>query len=103
MSERETPGYEALREAQTVVAGERGGGAVYQKWEGCTISSHHNDAKGLERDVAKIRLFVEHPSDIMSQKVFMQSFCKSQFPYKSVILFFILGMIKVEMTNLCGK
>ena len=39
----------------------------------------------------------------MSHEVFMNSFCKSQFPHKSVNLFFILVTIKDKLTDLCGS
>ena len=41
--------------------------------------------------------------DLISQKVFIKSFCKSQFPHKSVNLFFISVMIKDKLTDLCGN
>ena len=40
--------------------------------------------------------------DLFSQTVFL-SFCKSQFPDKSVSLFFILVITKDKLTNLCGN
>ena len=41
-------------------------------------------------------------SDLISHKVFLKSFCKSQFPHKSVNLFFILVIMKDELTDLWG-
>ena len=41
--------------------------------------------------------------DIMSQKVFIKSFCKSQFPHKFVNLFFILVMMKDKLMDSCGN
>jgi len=40
---------------------------------------------------------------LVSQKVFIKSFCKSQFPHKSVNLLFILVIIKDNLTDLCGN
>jgi len=37
----------------------------------------------------------------MSHKVFLKSFCKRQFPHKSVNVFSALVMIKDKLTNLC--
>ena len=42
-------------------------------------------------------------TQFISQKVFIQSLCKSQFPYKFVNLLFILVIIKDELTDLCGN
>ena len=39
----------------------------------------------------------------ISPKVFTKSLCKSQFPQKSVNLFFIITNIKNKLTNLCGN
>jgi len=39
---------------------------------------------------------------LISQKVITKSFCKCQFPHKLVNLFFILVMIKDQLTDLCG-
>ena len=36
----------------------------------------------------------------ISQKVFLKSFCKSQFPHKSVHLFFISVIVEDKLTNL---
>jgi hypothetical protein len=41
--------------------------------------------------------------DLISQKVFIQSFCKSQFPHKSVYLFFVLVMVEDTLTDLWGS
>ena len=45
--------------------------------------------------------------DVMSSAsgctVFIKLFCKSQFPHKSVNLFFILVIIKDKLTDLCGN
>ena len=40
---------------------------------------------------------------LISQQVFVKSFCKSQFPNKSVNLFFILVTIKESLTDLWGS
>ena len=42
-------------------------------------------------------------ADFISQKLFIKSFCKSQFPHKSSNLFFILVIIKDTLTNLWGN
>ena len=39
---------------------------------------------------------------IVSQKVFIKSFCKKTFPHKFVYLFFILVRIKNKLTDLWG-
>ena len=36
-------------------------------------------------------------------EVFLKSFCKSQFPYKFVNLFFVLVIVNDELTNLWGR
>jgi len=43
-----------------------------------------------------------NPDDI-PQKVLRRSFCTSQFPHKSVNVFFILVIIMDKLTNLCGS
>ena len=62
---------------------------------------------GLEGMKCGGRRVLEIPSALgpalISQKVFIKSFCKSQFPHKSVNLFFILVIIKDKLTNLCGN
>ena len=40
---------------------------------------------------------------IISQKVFIKSFCKSQFPHRSVELSFIITNLKSKLTDLCGN
>ena len=40
---------------------------------------------------------------LISHKVFIKSFCKSQSSHKSVNLSFIVTNIKNELTNLCGN
>ena len=42
-------------------------------------------------------------SDLISHKVFRTSFCKSQFPHKSVNLFFILVIVMDKLTDLWGS
>ena len=39
----------------------------------------------------------------ISQKVFIKSFCKSQFPHKYVNLFFISVTTTDKLTGLCGN
>jgi len=51
---------------------------------------HH----GLE-----LRPSAEH-TRFISHRVFSESFCKSQFPHKSIKLFFVLVIIKDKLTNL---
>ena len=41
-------------------------------------------------------------NELISQNVFMKSFCKSQFPHKFVNLFCILVIMKNQLTDLCG-
>jgi len=41
--------------------------------------------------------------NIIPQKVFVRSFCKSQFPHKSVNLFFRLVIKKDNLIDLCGN
>ena len=50
----------------------------------------------------------DHPpthsgSDLISQKVFMKSFCKSHSPHKSVNLFFMSVIVKDELTDFWGS
>ena len=40
---------------------------------------------------------------LISHKVFLKSFCKSQFPHKSVNLFFISVTVKDKLTDLWGS
>ena len=54
-------------------------------------------------DVVPARAFRVWGSKLISQKVFIKSFCRSQFPHKSVNSFLILVMIKDELTDLCGN
>ena len=39
----------------------------------------------------------------ISHKVFLKSFCKSQFPHNSVNLFFILVIVKDKLTDFLGS
>ena len=41
--------------------------------------------------------------ELISHKVFLKSFCKSQLPNKSVNLFFILVIVKDKLTDLWGS
>ena len=43
------------------------------------------------------------PPRFISQKLFVKLFCKSQFPDKSVNVFFILTNIKNKLIDLCGN
>ena len=43
------------------------------------------------------------PPKLSHIKCFEQPFCKSQFPRKSVNLFFMLVMMKDKLTDLCGN
>jgi len=45
----------------------------------------------------------DSPCELISQKVFSMSFCKSPFPHKDVNLLCILVMIKHKLTDLCGN
>ena len=40
---------------------------------------------------------------LISHKVFIKSFCKSQFPQRYVNLSFIIANIKNKLKNLCGN
>ena len=40
---------------------------------------------------------------LISLRVFLQSFCKSQFPHNSVNSFFTSVMVKDKLTNLWGS
>ena len=42
-------------------------------------------------------------TDLIVQRVFIKSFCNSQFPYKFVNELFILVMIKDKLANLWGN
>ena len=39
----------------------------------------------------------------ISQKVFVKSFCRSEFPHKSVNLFYVLVIIKDKLTDLSRR
>ena len=41
--------------------------------------------------------------NLVPQKVFIKSFCKSQFQHKFVNLFFILVIVKDKLTDLRGN
>ena len=41
------------------------------------------------------------PTKVISQKLFTKSFCRSQFPHKSVNLSFIMANINNKLTDLC--
>ena len=45
---------------------------------------------------------VKLDGDLISQNVFIKSFCKNQFTYKFVTIFFISVISKDELTDLCG-
>ena len=49
------------------------------------------------------KLVGPNQTDIISNKVLMKLFRKSQFPHKSVTLFFIMTGMKDTLMNLCGK
>ena len=53
-------------------------------------------AMSVEGTRAKLCVFISH-------KVLLKSFCKSHFPHKSVNLLFVLVMIKIKLTDLCGN
>ena len=40
---------------------------------------------------------------LISQKVFIKSFCKRSFPQKSVNLSFIITNVENKLTDLCGN
>ena len=46
--------------------------------------------------------FAHRDPKFISRKVLMKSFCKSQFSYKSVNIFFVITNIKNKLTDLCG-
>ena len=46
---------------------------------------------------------MEWSTSLISPKLFMTSFCKSQFPHKSVNLFPIITNTKNKLTDLCGN
>ena len=47
---------------------------------------------------------IRNPCTILiSQKVFIRSFCKRQFPHKSVNLSFIITNVTNKLTDLCGE
>ena len=43
------------------------------------------------------------PNNFFSQKVFLQSSCKSQFPHMFDNFFFELAIIKDKLTDVCGN
>ena len=52
--------------------------------------------------LGKKRLLANREGDLISQKVLTESFCKNQFPYKSVNSFSTFIIIKNELVDLCG-
>ena len=43
------------------------------------------------------------PDHLISHRAFIKSFCKSEFPHKSVILSFMITYMKYTSTDLCGN
>ena len=54
-----------------------------------------NDLDVLHREAHEL-------SNHFAHTVFIKSFCKSQFPHKSVNLSFIITRMKNKLTDLCG-
>ena len=48
-------------------------------------------------------LFERERECALRERLFIKSFCKSQFPHKSVNLFFILVKMRDTLTHLCGN
>ena len=68
--------------------------------------SGFGDLRGLIKDFGKVsgwRGAGGWTRNIFSHKVFTNSFCKSQFPQKSVNVSFVIADIKNELTDLCGN
>jgi hypothetical protein len=66
------------------------------------LGHHHAHAwMALGRQRADSRLPL-HADRFISHKVLLKSCCKSQFPHKSVNLFFILVIVKDMLTILWG-
>ena len=59
------------------------------------IKSQLEQAQGLSLS--------KFPDDFISQNLFVKSFCKSQFPHKSVNLSFSITNVKNKFTDLCGN
>ena len=56
---------------------------------------------GFRRSPVQIKEVEKY--DFISQTAFRKSFCKSQFPHKSVNLFFIVTDMKNKLTDFCGN
>ena len=54
-------------------------------------------------DIVTITVKKSSRYDLISHKVFVKSFCKRQFPYKPINLFFILVIVKDKLTDLRGS
>ena len=67
------------------------------------------DALSLRSDVMRLikirspRACAKRPSIIISHKVILKSFCRSQHPHKSVNLSLTITNLKNKLTDLCGN
>jgi len=57
----------------------------------------------LNRFVRRDTVFGLGDAELISQKEFMKLLCNRHIPYKSVNLFFMLVIVKDNLTNLCGN
>ena len=56
-----------------------------------------------ESDTICRHLLALFPGTLISRRVVLKSFCKREFPHKSVNLFFILVIVKDKLTDLWGS
>ena len=59
--------------------------------------------KDLPGPVTRVKRKRKKPSEMISLKVFLKSFCRSKFPHKFVDIFFRLKMIKDKLTDVWGS
>ena len=65
--------------------------------------SLHGDAGGVEQLRVRPAPVLPNQRQLISQKVFVKSFFKSQFPHKCVNFFFMSLIIQDTLTDLCGN
>ena len=68
----------------------------------CSRGTTPREVQGEKNKRCCLVVGVADGGELISQKVFIKSFCKSQFPHKSINLFFIITNIKNELTGLRG-
>ena len=63
--------------------------------------SRPDSGSGFQVKSLKTFRFLHLGTELIAHKELVKSFCKSQFPHKSVNTFFIVANIKKKLTDLC--